>query len=665
MIAVVGLLGIVAGVVGGAWLALTALSHRPGRPLPDLGRPVMMLMWGSAVSMLALVAGLVADDFSIRYVANHSARSTPLVFKVASAWGALEGSIVLWGLVLAVAVGWSWRSRRTTADRLDVLALGVMGVVAVFFFGLMATVANPFEVCTAPAAIGCADSSWWPFVAGEAPAEGRGPNPLLQNHILMAIHPPMLYLGYVGLTAPFAYAIAALLLGTPGVEWVNRTRRLTLLAWSFLTIGILLGAWWSYEVLGWGGYWGWDPVENASLLPWITATAFLHSSAVQVRRGALQAWNFVLVIASFALTILGTFLTRSGVITSVHSFTESAISPLLLGFFVVVVVVGLGLFALRAHLVAVPGSVDRAVSREGGLLVNNVLLSAWALTVLIGTIYPILVEAFATRTVGVGRGFFDATTLPLAFALLLVMGFAEVAPWKQASWTAIRTRVAGPAQAALGVGAGAVLLGVRSRGALVAIVLAVFVATPPLKELARQGKARVERGATWGSALVGIVGRDRGYWGGMLAHLGIAVIVIGIAGSGGLATTDREITLPRNQPVAVAGYTLTYENGFTTTEPQRTVTGARIELRRDGDLVSVLEPTINDYRVQAVPTPAVDTSVVRDVYVSLRSISGDRAIVDMYVFPLQWMVWVGGFVVAAGGFWSLSGKARVRETAHA
>lgn len=661
MIGLVGLLGILAGVVGAAWLVVAAFATRRDS-VPDMRRPIGVLLSGAVIAMLALVAGLLADDFSIRYVANHSAASTPFFFKVASAWGALEGSIVLWGLMLALTSWWSWRSRRDHPDRLDFLALGVMGVVAVFFFGLMVTVANPFEVCTSAAAVGCADSTWFPFALADAPAQGRGPNPLLQNHILMAIHPPMLYLGYVGLTAPFAYAIAALLIGTPGVAWVERTRRLTLLAWSFLTIGILLGAWWSYEVLGWGGYWGWDPVENASLLPWITATAFLHSSAVQVRRGALQGWNFVLVIASFSLTILGTFLTRSGVITSVHSFTQSAISPLLLGFFVLVIVGGLGLFALRSHLLATPGAIDDPVSREGGLLINNILLSAWALTVLIGTVYPIIVEAFATRTVGVGRGFFDATTLPLAFALLLVMGVGEVAPWKKASWATIRSRAAGPARVALGVGAGAVLLGVRSRGALVAIVLAVFVATPPIRELVRLTRARVGKGASVGSALATILGRERGYWGGMLAHLGVALVVIGIAGSAGLATTHREVVLARGEMVTVGEYELSYTSGFTVTEPQRTVTGAAIELRRDDRLVTVLRPTINDYRVQAVPTPAVDTSPARDVYVSLRAIDGARAVVDMHVFPLQWMVWFGGFTVAAGGFWALSDRRRERKT---
>jgi cytochrome c-type biogenesis protein CcmF len=479
----------------------------------------------------------------------------------------------------------------------------------------------------------------------------------------MAIHPPMLYLGYVGLTAPFAYALGSLVIGAPGTAWVTRTKRLTLLAWSFLTIGILLGGWWSYEVLGWGGYWAWDPVENASFLPWLTATAFIHSSTVQVRRGALESWNYLLVISTFALTILGTFLTRSGVITSVHSFTQSGISPALLAFFIVTIVVGLGLFATRAHRVAEGGAVGDPVSREGGMLINNILLSAWGATVLIGTVYPILVEAFATRTVGVGRGFFDATSIPLAFALLLVMGVGPITPWKRGAWRTIAARLAVPAQAALVIGALAALAGVRSRAVLVAIVLAAFTASTPVAELWRLGRARAAKGESFGTAAWGLIRRDRGYWGGMLSHLGIAVIAIGIAGSAGLAMDLREVTLPRNEPVQVMGYELEFRTGFAIEEPQRSVVGATIDLRRNDRPVDVLRPAINDYRVQAVPTPAVHSGIDEDVYVSLRAVDQNRALVDVQVFPLQWMVWMGGFLIAGGGFWSLTGKRRSRVEA--
>ncbi|MEX1279761.1 MAG: cytochrome c biogenesis protein CcsA, partial [Acidimicrobiia bacterium] len=301
MIAAAGALAVWAAVIGAAWLAVVGFGTLRGGDRPTRV-PVALLLWGSVAAMGLLVAGLLLDDFSITYVANHSAATTPIIFKIASAWGALEGSIVLWGLMLGV---FTWLIARGVGDgdRLGRVALAVMAVVSFFFFALMATVANPFEVCVEAAEVGCAESSAWPLAATEAPSEGRGPNPLLQNHILMAVHPPALYVGYVGLTAPFAFAMAALALGLPGADWARRTQRWTLGAWAFLTIGILLGGWWSYEVLGWGGYWAWDPVENASILPWLTATAFLHSVVVQLRRGMLQAWNFVLVIATFALTI--------------------------------------------------------------------------------------------------------------------------------------------------------------------------------------------------------------------------------------------------------------------------------------------------------------------------------------------------------------------------
>ncbi len=659
MIAFLGLLGVLIGAAGAAWLTWGGI--RRDADAESLARPVALLVGGATLAMAALVMALLADDFSVEYVANHSASTTPIGFKIASAWGALEGSIVLWGLVLALTTWWVLWSRRGRLDRLDGIALAILGTVSLFFFGLMASVANPFHTCVDAAAIGCTDSSWWPLVTPDSPPEGRGPNPLLQNHILMAIHPPMLYLGYVGLTAPFAYALGSLVLGTPGTAWVTRTKRLTLLAWSFLTIGILLGGWWSYEVLGWGGYWGWDPVENASLLPWITATAFIHSSTVQVRKGALESWNYLLVIATFALTILGTFLTRSGVITSVHSFTQSGVSPALLAFFLIIVVVGLGLFATRAHLVTEGGRVGSPLSREGAMLINNILLSAWGATVLIGTVYPILVEAFATRTVGVGRGFFDATSIPLAFALLLVMGMGPVTPWKRASWTTVARRLVVPAQVALVIGALAALGGVRSRGALLAILLASFTAATPVAELFRLARARVTKGETRWAAVLGIVRRDRGYWGGMLSHIGVAILAVGIAGSAGLAMQQRELTLPRNQPVEVFGYELEFRTGFAETEPRRSIVGATIELRRNGRSVDILRPAINDYRVQAVPTPAVHSGIDEDLYVSLRAVDQNRALIDVHVFPLQWMVWLGGFVIAGGGLWSLSGRRRARD----
>ena len=348
MLAFLGSAGVIAALIGSILLVVRGIRRARGGEA-DIRTPGKLVLAGAVISMVAMQVALLTDDFSLAYVANHHSSATPFPFDVATAWAALEGSIILWGLVLAV---FTWVVVRQASDRLGSAAVAVMAGVGVFFFGLMITVANPFEVCVDALATGCAASSAWPFTAADVPANGPGPNPLLQNHFLMAVHPPVLYIGYVGLTVPFAYAIGALALGVPGPEWLRRSHRSTLVAWSFLTLGITLGGWWAYEVLSWGGYWAWDPVENASLMPWLVATAFIHSGLVQQRRGMLQAWNFVLVISAFALTILGTFLTRSGTINSVHSFTQSAIGPALLGFLVLVLVGSFTLFAMRSHLVA-------------------------------------------------------------------------------------------------------------------------------------------------------------------------------------------------------------------------------------------------------------------------------------------------------------------------
>ncbi|NNC93718.1 MAG: heme lyase CcmF/NrfE family subunit, partial [Acidimicrobiia bacterium] len=424
MTALVGYFGILLALVSALALGLLGMKgvHNASRvSRRHLDRAVWGLMAGSGLAMFALVVGLLVDDFSVGYIADHSATTTPALYKVATAWAALEGSIVLWGLVLGAFTFTVYLRYRSSAepDPLWIGALGIMGLVSVFFFGLMATIANPFQVCVEAASVGCLETSNLPWASAMAPLEGPGPNPLLQNHPLMAVHPPLLYIGYVGMTVPFAFAMSALIAGKSGDSWLRRTRTWTLVAWSFLTAGIVIGGLWSYEVLGWGGYWAWDPVENASFMPWLIATAFIHSSVVQERRGMLQAWNFVLVISTFALTILGTFLTRSGIIASVHSFTQSPIGPALLWFLMVVLVGSLSLFATRIHLVASSPRLNSLASREGVFLFNNLLLTVFALVVLIGTLYPMFVEAISGDQLGVGRPFFDRLAIPLSFALLL------------------------------------------------------------------------------------------------------------------------------------------------------------------------------------------------------------------------------------------------------
>ncbi len=360
-------IGTVAAALGVATLATGLATGR--RALLDVGRRYVVVILVAAIgAFVVMETALYGHDYSLKYVADNVARATPGLYTFTAAWSALEGSILLWALLLSIYVAATmWRFRDRTDDPLVAWATLVQYGVLLFFFALMLFAANPFKA-----------------QPGTIPLDGAGPNPLLQNHPLVAIHPPFLYAGYVGFAIPFSFAVAALVTGRFGEGWLAAVRRTTLVSWGFLTVGIVLGAWWSYSVLGWGGFWGWDPVENASLLPWLTATAFIHSVMVQERRGMLRVWNLSLVLATFCLTILGTFLTRSGVINSVHAFSQSSIGPWLLTFLGVCAFGSVGLVAWRGDKLRSPGKIDSAVSREAAFLLNNLLFAAFALVVLTG-----------------------------------------------------------------------------------------------------------------------------------------------------------------------------------------------------------------------------------------------------------------------------------------
>lgn len=607
--------------------------------------PVWMILLGGLGAMVILELALVVDDFSIQYVAEHHARSTPLLFTIATAWAALEGSIVLWGLVLAIYVFTVYRSLGTE-DRLGGAAMIVMGVVALFFFGMIASVANPFTSVS------------------PVPADGPGPNALLQNNILMAVHPPLLYLGYVGFTVPFAFAIGALALGEEGTGWLKRTHRWSLVAWSFLSAGIVAGAWWSYSVLGWGGYWAWDPVENASFLPWLVATAFIHSAIVQMRRGMLQAWNVVLVIATFSLTILGTFLTRSGVVASVHSFTQSAVGPTLLAFFLFVVLGSLALFYSRVHLVASAPRLDSFISREGSFLVNNLILTLFAFVVLTGTLYPLLVEAVSGDQVSVGRPFFDRLAIPISFALLLVMGLGPALPWRATAKEVLWRRVRSPLWVALASGAGAVVLGMRSTYVVTVLVLSVFVVSVIVRLLWAQSASVVDKkGSSRIKALANVTRSDAGFWGGQLAHVGVAVMALSIAVSANLVERET-LTIPVGESVVFSAYTLEYEGPFARSEPNREVVGGLVNVRKDGNLVDSLEPRFHVYpnRVDPVVTPSIRVTPLGDLYLTPVGVTADAIRLTAFDYPGISFLWIGGFLVALGGAWALlMGRTRTRR----
>src|SRR5256884_101802 len=396
-----------------------------------------------------MMFALATHDFTILYVAENNARETPLFYSIIGLWAALEGSILLWTAILAGATAFIAFRGTLAIPRLATTALAVMFAMLPFFLLLVTT----------PAAD--------PFVRlALAPDNGNGPNPLLQNHPLMALTPPLLYLGYVLAAVPFAYAIASLILGEGGDRWLVATRHFALVSWALLGVGIVAGAWWSYAVLGWGGYWAWDPVENAAIMPWLVATAYLHSVMVEEKRRLLRSWNLSLVIATFALTILGTFLTRSGVVNSVHAFTQSAIGPLLLGYLVAIVVLSVGLLLWRLPMLRDTGAVGTPLSREAIFLFQNVVFVAATLTVLLGTLYPLIAEALTGAQLSIGAPYFDRVEVPLVLALLFLMGIGPQLPWHGASRATLERQLTIPLVCAA-LGAFAALLGrIAHRGGI-------------------------------------------------------------------------------------------------------------------------------------------------------------------------------------------------------
>nr|MBA2608879.1 heme lyase CcmF/NrfE family subunit [Actinomycetota bacterium] len=587
---------------------------------------------------------LLRHDFSLQYVADNGSRSTPLLYTIASAWSALEGSILLWVLVLAgYLTALTLRHRGQRSDPVFGWALATMLVVCAFFFMLLIGPANAFHT-----------------VSGAVPTDGPGPNPLLQNHPLMAFHPPILYAGYVGFTVPFAFAIASLVTGRVDEGWVLAMRRWTLVAFGLLSVGVVLGAWWSYEVLGWGGFWAWDPVENASFLPWLTATAYLHSALVQERRGMLRVWNLSLVTATFALTILGTFLTRSGVLDSVHSFTESGIGPLLLAFFAVIVVVVCGLLAWRGDALRSPGTIDSPVSRESAFLVNNLLFAAFAFVVLLGTVFPLIAEAMNNSRLSIGRPYFDRMTGPIGLALLFLMAVAPALPWRKASAGVLRDRLLIPAWAGGLTLAVLVALGMRSVAALLAFTLGAFAGAAALRQLGLAARAARRAGEPWWR---GVSGRANG---GMVVHLGVVVLAIGFAASMSFVQRD-EVRLRPGQSAKVGGHTVTYEGSDTQRFPNRTAVRASVRI----DNEKVYRPALSTYpfATQSIGTPSVRGGLFDDVYLTLVSAptsKGGTAIIGVVVTPLVNWLWAGGAIIAIGTALALvPGKRRRNPTAPA
>ena len=632
-------LALVASLLGAITIAVGVTRQRP--VLVAAGHKyVPIVLVGALLAVVAMERALLTHDFSLKYVFENNATTTPLAYTIAGMWAALEGSILLWGLVLAGYTVIVWR--RFAARRHDPIvawATIVLLIVNAFFFALMLGPANPFQ-----------------RLAG-LPGEGRGPNPLLQNHPLMAFHPPILYIGYVGFTVPFAFAVAALVTGRVGEGWLLETRRFTLIAWGCLSLGIVLGAWWSYEVIGWAGFWAWDPVENASFLPWLTGTAFIHSVLVQERRGMLRVWNLSLVCATFSLTILGTFLTRSGVIQSVHAFSESNIGPWLLSLFAVVVAVSVGLIGWRGDQLRAPGAIDSPVSREGAFMANNVLFAGFAFVVLLGTVFPLIIEAWNGDRLTIGGPYFDRMTMPIGFVLLFLMAIAPALPWRKASGELLRTRLQWPAVAAVATIVLCVAFGRRGLAPLLTFGLGAFAGGAALRQLVLAGRASKRRGGSW---LGGLVGRANG---GMIVHLGVVAIAVAIAASRSYGVS-REFTVKPGDTVRLSGHSVQYL-GVVSSTPKPGQSRVSARLRVDGGRIDEPALTVFPGMASATPTPSVKTGLTTDVYLQLIRAPGDgsdAAVIGVFVQPLILWLWVGGGLVAIGTLLAIVPGRRRRPT---
>jgi cytochrome c-type biogenesis protein CcmF len=619
------ILGLLASITGLVVVAYGLVRRKPA----IVGHAALytyVALGGAVLATFAMERAFLTHDFSLAFVAANNSRETPLLYSITGMWSALQGSILLWALILCgYLAAVTHRFAKRSADPVVGWARLVGFVVAIFFFALMVGPANPFV-----------------RVVGQVPADGTGPNPLLQDNALVAIHPVFLYLGLVGFVVPFAFAIATLVTGRVGEGWLAETRRWTLFGWGFLTIGIVLGAWWSYQVLGWGGFWAWDPVENAALVPWLCATAFIHSVMVQERRGLLRVWNISLVIAAFSLTILTTFLTRSGVLVSVHSFSESDIGPELLAFLGLVVAVGIGLIAWRGDRLRSAGGIDAPLSREGAFLVNNLLFAGFAFVVLLGTVFPLLLQALDGDQITIGRPYFDALTVPIGFALLFFMAVGPALAWRKTSLRTLGSRLAVPAWCAVAVLVVCVAAGVRGLTPLAAFGLGAFAAGSAVRQLVLStGAARRQGHGSWR----GVVGRANG---GMIVHIGVVVIAVGLAAAMSFGQRT-EITLRQGQSTQFDGQNFEYTGASTFSTPARSGVEATIVVNGS----TVLRPAISQFGpdTEGVGTPAIDSGPLRDVYVTLASSPANGAgpvTIDVIIQPLVLWLWIGGLIVAIG-----------------
>lgn len=583
------------------------------------------------IATLAMVYALLSNDFSVSYVAHVGSRSTPRWISTISLWASLEGSILFWGWILALFCAICIYQNREHYHKMMSWVGVVLLAVEFFFFLLLALPANPF------------------LPVSPVPFDGPGPNPLLQNHWLMAIHPPMLYIGYIGFTIPFAFAVAALLEKDISSNWIVLIRRWTLFSWAFLSIAIVLGGWWSYAVLGWGGYWAWDPVENASLMPWLTGTALIHSSIVQERRKMLAGWNIILAITTFLLTILGTFLTRSGVLESVHSFTESQIGHYFLIFITIVLATSIALLLWHVPLFRSPRKLESLFNLEVLFLFNNLLFVSFCFVVLLGTLYPLIVEAIQGQRISVGEPYFNQMTLPINTLILSLMGLSLITPWKKVNLNALFIQAKIPLILSLLITIPIFIFGTRRPWLIASIYLACFAFLIMVLEWGLVLRKR-------SGHLFKIFAEQPRRYGGFVSHIGALIIIIAI-GVSHAYEKEKEIHFQRGQSAAVFGYTLTMSDLRADPLAHRYEIKGLVDVSREGKFLTQLSPRMNFYPRSREPvgSPSVRSTLIEDLYLTLHHVEkdGSGATIRTIVTPAVIWIWIGGFVLMLGGLIAL------------
>jgi len=591
----------------------------------------------AAVAAGVLLVALLRHDFSFTYVADHTSRKLPTLYTLSAFWGGQEGSLLLWLIVLLGYSAAAVYFNRVAAREVIAWVVPTLGFVASFFGILLVAVASPFA--TQP-----------------VPADGLGLNPSLQNPYMVA-HPPLLYLGYVGLTVPFAFAIGALLSRRTDERWIVATRRWTLAAWTFLGVGQLLGAHWAYVEVGWGGYYAWDPVENAALMPWLAATAFLHSVMVQEKKGMMKVWNMLLVVMAFCLSIFGTFLTRSGIINSIHSFTQSSIGPWFLGFICLVTAFSLALVFLRLPLLRAKTKLESPISREATFLYNNLLLVALCLTILWGVTYPLLSEAVRGETVTVGRPYYDFFLRIFGLPLLLLMGIGPLVAWRRASWSSLRRLLSIPALVAVAAGGILIAFGAGSSlPGLIAYSFSAFVLTTIVIEFARGTRARkAVAGGTYLTAFTELVARNRRRYGGYVVHAAIVFLAIGIAGSSAYQSVYETGLKPLRvgESVKVGGYRYVYRGLTQRNAGNHSELRARFDRYDGASYVDTQNPGRNFYFAEQQASSEMSISsnwlTAEDSDIILNSTTKDGDVfVKILVKPLVNLIWLAGFVFVVG-----------------